>query len=460
MRIKDILDKDIDIKFNNIVLNSKNAKEGDLFIPYGGVEDRTMYIRDALSKKCSAVITDKDYEDDLDKVIKVKNLDKEIINIFNKYYDYPLKDIKLIGVTGTDGKTTIANVLSNLLDCPSIGTNGFIMNNKVTSLNNTTPSIDILYKYFNEVRNNNFKNIVMEVSSEAYLTNRIGKLNFDIAIFTNITLDHLDKHKTFDNYLKCKLELFKNSKISILNHDSDYYQEFKSVSQESYSYGYKDNSDLQIISEELYIDKSVINFKYQEKEYKLEYPLVGKFNVYNIAAIILTMLKLGFNIEEVFTRVKNIKQVNGRMDMVYNDKFKVVIDYAHTTNATLNVLKFYHQFNKNIITIVGCAGGRYKEKRKEIGEVVLKYSKLAIFTMDDPRDEDPLNIINDMLSNTKKDNYLKIVNREDAINYAIKNAKDGDLILILGKGCDNYMLIKDKKMPYNDYETVKKYLLK
>ena len=458
MKIKDIINKDIDIKFNNIVLNSKDIKKNDLFIPFGGIEDRNIYIKDALDKGCSSVITDKDYNDS--KVIKVNNLDREIINIFNKYYNYPLKDIKLIGVTGTDGKTTIANVLSNLLDCPSIGTNGFIMNNKVTSLNNTTPSIDILYKYFNEVRNNNFKNIVMEVSSEAYLTNRIGKLNFDIAIFTNITLDHLDKHKTFDNYLKCKLELFKNSKISILNHDSDYYQKFKSVSKESYSYGYNDNSDLQIISEELYIDKSVINFKYQEKEYKLEYPLVGKFNVYNIAAIILTMLKLGFNIEEVFTRVKNIKQVNGRMDMVYNDKFKVVIDYAHTTNATLNVLKFYHQFNKNIITIVGCAGGRYKEKRKEIGEIVLKYSKLAIFTMDDPRDEDPLNIINDMLSNTKKDNYLKIVNREDAINYAIKNAKDGDLILILGKGCDNYMLIKDKKMPYNDYETVKKYLLK
>ena len=115
MQIKDILDKDIDIKFNNIVLNSKNAKEGDLFIPYGGVEDRTMYIRDALSKKCSAVITDKDYEDDIEKIIKVKNLDKEIINIFNKYYDYPLKNKKLIGVTGTDGKTTVANVLSNLV---------------------------------------------------------------------------------------------------------------------------------------------------------------------------------------------------------------------------------------------------------------------------------------------------------------------------------------------------------
>ena len=460
MRIKDILDKDIDIKFNNIVLNSKNAKEGDLFIPYGGVEDRTMYIRDALSKKCSAVITDKDYEDDLDKVIKVKNLDKEIINIFNKYYDYPLKDIKLIGVTGTDGKTTVANVLSNLLDCPSIGTNGFIINGKSMPLSNTTPSLDVLYTCFDEARNNKANHIVMETSSEAYLTKRIGALPYDIAIFTNITKDHLDKHKTFENYLNCKLELFRNSKIGILNHDSNYYYEFRDASKESYSYGYKRGSTLRIISQRLYFDKSIINFKYQGKKYKLTYPLLGSFNVYNVAAIILTMLVLGYNMDEKFARFKNIKQVNGRMDIVYKDKFYVVIDYAHTTNSTTNVLEFFHKWNKNIITIVGSAGGRYKEKRKEIGKVALKYSKLVIFTMDDPRYEDPSNIINDMLNNTKKTNYEKIVNREVAISYAIKNAKPGDLILILGKGGDSYMLVEDKKLPFSDYEIVKKYLPK
>ena len=458
MQIKDINNKIIDIKFNHIVLNSKDIKVGDLFIPYGGVTDRSIYIKDALDKNCSYVITNHDYDDE--RVIKVKDLDKEIINIFNEYYNYPLKDIKLIGVTGTDGKTTIANTLSNLLNSPSIGTNGFIMNNKVTSLNNTTPSLDILYDCFNKARNNNFKNVVMEVSSEAYLTKRIGKLHFDIAIFTNITLDHLDKHKTFDNYLKCKLELFKNSKISILNHDSSYYQDFKEASKKSYSYGYHEDSDLKILSKKLYFNKSRMEFNYQGKNYKIEYPLLGEFNVYNMASIILTMLILGFNMDEILKRINNIKKVNGRMDIVYQDKFSIVIDYAHTANATLNVLKFYHKFNKNIITILGCAGGRFKEKRKEIGKIVLKYSGLVIFTMDDPRDEDPLDIINDMLGSTRKTNYLKIVNREDAIKYAITNAKEGDLILILGKGCDNYMAINDKKIPYNDYEIVNKYLSK
>ncbi len=460
MQIKDILDKNINIKFNNIVLNSKYAKSGDLFIPFGGIEDRTIYIRDALAKKCSAVITDKDYEDDLDKVIKVKDLDKEIINIFNKYYNYPLKNIKLIGVTGTDGKTTIANVLSNLLDCPSIGTNGFIIDGVNTPLNNTTPPIDSLYACFDEARNHKAKHIVMETSSEAYLTKRIGALPFDIAIFTNITKDHLDKHKTFENYLECKLQLFKNSKIGILNHDSEYYSEFRNASKVSYSYGYKKGSTLRIISQRLYFDKSIITFNYQGKKYKLTYPLLGSFNVYNVAAIILTMLTLGYKMEEIFARFKNVKQVNGRMDIVYKDKFYVVIDYAHTTNSTTNVLKFFHKWNKNIITIVGSAGGRYKEKRKEIGAVALKYSKLVIFTMDDPRYEDPSNIIDDMLNNTKKTNYKKIVNREMAISYAIKNAQAGDLILILGKGGDNYMLVEDKKLPYNDYEVVKKYLAK
>ncbi len=458
MQIKDILDKDSNIKFNNIVLNSKDAKKGDLFIPYGGIEDRTMYIRDALAKGCSAVITDKDYEDDIGKVFKVSNLDKEIIHIFNKYYDYPLRGMKLIGVTGTDGKTTVSSVLSNLLEAPSLGTNGFILNGKVKPLSNTTPPIDMLYKCFKEAHDAKCKHIVMEASSEAYLTRRLGDLPFDIAIFTNITKDHLDKHKTFENYLECKLELFKHSKIGILNHDSKYYYDFRDASKESYSYGYKRGSDLRIISQRLYIDKSIITFKYQNKKYKLTYPLLGGFNVYNIASIILTMLVLGYKMEDIFERFKNVKQVKGRMDIVYNKDFSIVIDYAHTTNSTTSVLKFFRKWNKNIITIVGSAGGRYKEKRKEIGKVALKYSKKVIFTMDDPRYEDPSKIIDDMLSSTTRTNYLKIIDREEAIKKAIEIAKKGDLILILGKGGDSYMLVEDKKLPYSDYETVEKIL--
>ena len=451
MNLKEIIDTKRNIKFNKIKLNSKDLNEKDLFIPFSGIENRNKYIKDALNKKCF-VITDINYNHK--NVFKVNSLNKEIISIFNKYHDYPLKNIKLIGITGTDGKTTTSSILSDLLNCPLIGTNGFIINNQTYDLNNTTPSLDVLYECFNKSRNNHFKNIVMEVSSEAYLTNRIANLNFDIGILTNVTCDHLDKHKTFENYLKCKLELFKHSKISILNRDSKYYYKFKDVSRLSYSYGFKCGSDLRILYYKLYFDKTFLIFKYHNKKYKLIYPLLGKFNVYNVAACILTMLKLGYDIDYILDKFKNIKQVKGRMEFLYQGDYCIAIDYAHTTNATLNVLKYFYKYNKNIITIVGCAGDRYKEKRKKIGSIVLKYSKLVIFTSDDPRYEDVNNIIDEMLSVTEKTNYIKILDRKSAIKYAMDIHRKKDLILVLGKGRDNYMLINDKKIEYSDYDTI------
>lgn len=444
--------------FKKIRLNSKDIKKGDLFIPFSGIEDRNKYILDAINKKCSFIITNNNYNHE--KVIKVNNLEKEVINIFNKYYNYPLKNISLIGVTGTDGKTTITSILSDLLNCPTIGTNGFNIKNKNYSLNNTTPSLDVLYDCFNKTRNKKYKNLVMEVSSESYLTNRIGKLKFEIGICTNITKEHLDKHKSFNNYLKCKMELFKNSKISILNHDSKYYQKLKNVSKKTYSYGFSKGSTLRILYYKLYEDRSLICFKYLNKKYKITYNLLGKFNVYNIACCILTMSKLGYNMDFIIERIKFIKGIKGRMELIYNKKFKVILDYAHTTNATLNVLKFFSKYKRNIITVVGCAGFRYKEKRKEIGDIVLKYSKLGIFTSDDPRFENPDEIIDDMLKITNKNNYIRIINRYYAIEYALKIANKDDIILILGKGHDNYMVVNHEKIPYSDMRTINEIIKK
>ena len=450
MYLKDFINTSSNIKFKDIKLNSKDIKKHDLFIPYGGIEDRNIYIKDALNKKCSCIITNKYYDNK--KVFLVNNLDKEIINIFNKYYNYPLKNINLIGITGTDGKTTTTSILSDMLSCPSIGTNGFKYKNKYYNLSNTTPSLDILYKCFNKSRNN--KNIVMEVSSEAYLTKRIGELPFNIAIFTNITKEHLDKHKNFNNYLKCKLELFKHSKISILNRDSKYYNIFKNNSNKYYSYGFNRKSDLRIIKYKLYINNSIIIFKYKNNIYKVKYNLVGIFNVYNIACSILTLIVLNYNIDDIIKRINNIKPVKGRMNFINKDKYNILIDYAHTIYATKSVLMFIRKYYKNIITIVGCAGDRYKEKRSKIGKFVLKYSKYVIFTSDDPRYENPKNIINEMISNNKYNNYEIILDRYLAIKKGISLCNKDNILVILGKGNDNYMLIDNKKIPYNDFNSV------
>ena len=296
----------------------------------------------------------------------------------------------------------------------------------------------------------------MEVSSEAYLTNRIGNLPFDIAILTNVKKDHLDKHKSVKNYLNCKLKLFKHIEISIINSDQKYYRLFQKNSKINYSYGFHLKSDLRILKYKLYENKTIIWFSYQHKKYKIISPLLGKFNVYNVSSCLLTMFVLGFKPSDAIAKIKNIKQVKGRMEIMSKKPF-VVLDYAHTTNATYNVLKYFAKFNKNIITVVGCAGDRYKEKRKEIGSLVLKYSKLVVFTMDDPRYEEPLDIIEEMIVKSKKKNYLKIIDRKEALNYAIRNFPN-DLILILGKGRDDYMAINNEKIPYSDYETIKEIL--
>lgn len=446
MYLKRIIDTNLNIKFKGIKLNSKDIKRGDIFIPF---PNRYNHIDDIVDK--CLIITDKPYKHK--NAIVVSNLETEIINIFDKYYNYPLRGINLIGVTGTDGKTTVSSILKDLLNSPTIGTNGFLIGKKTYPLANTTPSIDILYSCFNKVRNKKYKNLVMEVSSEAYLTKRIGNLNFSIAILTNITRDHLDKHKSLDNYINSKLELFKHSKIAILNKDSKYYNLFKENSHISYSYGFNKESDLRILEYKLLKNKSFIVFKYKNKIYKTYYPLLGKFNVLNIASSILTMLVLGYSMKDIKNRLNKIKPVKGRMEIMSLKPF-IVLDYAHTEKATYCVLNYFSRFNKDIITILGAAGDRYKEKRKLVGEYALKYSKLVIFTMDDPRDEDPCLIIKDMI-NRDYSNYLIILDRKEAIKYAINNYQN-DLILVLGKGRDNYMLVNNQKIKYSDYKTIKK----
>ncbi len=450
MYLKEILPIESKLKFKRITLNSNNVKKNDLFIAYPPCENTNQYIKEALDKKCSCVITNHNYSNEL--VFKRKNLEKEIIDIFNVYYHYPLENKNLIGVTGTDGKTTIASILKDLLKCPSIGTNGFQIDNNCYPLNNTTPRIDTLYECFFKCKD--YQNIVMEVSSEAYLTKRIGQLPFTIGILTNITKDHLDKHKSLINYIYSKLELFKHSKISILNRDSKYYNLFKRNSIKSLSYGFSSTSDLRILKYKLYFDHSIIKVQYQNKKYTINYPLLGKFNVYNIACCILTLLSLNYEIEDIIKRISYIKPVIGRMNIIYDKEFKVILDYAHTEDSTKKVLTFFRQFNKNIITVVGCAGDRYKEKRKKIGRIVLKYSKFVVFTSDDPRYENPNDIIKEMISNSKKKNYFVIENRKLAIKKAINLCKKDFIILILGKGMDNYMAIENKKIPYSDFDSV------
>lgn len=444
------------IKKHNIKTNSKNIQKGDIFFCTLGGYDKTKYISDAIKKGCSLVVTNKDIKEKV-KYLKYDNINEYLNHLLNIKYHYPLKNKCLIGVTGTDGKTTTVSIIRDMISGASIGTNGVEFNHKTYSINNTTPSIDELYPYFDMINQNNIDNIAMEVSSESYLTERIPGLFFDVGIFLNISCEHLDKHKSFQNYLACKKKLLLNSKIKIINHDTPYFKEITDGLEEYLTFGYR-KSDLQVLKYQLFFNKTIIWFKYQNEKYKVISPLKGKYNIDNLMAAILCLLSIGYKINDILDRVNNIHQIPGRMEYLNFDKKQILIDYAHTENATKEILKFVKKFKKKIITVVGCAGGRFKEKRSLIGKYTLKYSKLVIFTTDDPRDEDPLNIILEMISKTKKKNYYITPNREDAIKVGLRILKDDELLLILGKGRDNYMAVGKEKIPYSDIETINKYV--
>ena len=399
--------------------------------------------------------------------IKVQNTNDTYYQILNNYYNYPLDNLKLIGITGTDGKTTTAMIINDLLNnyvnSSYLGTNGFILKEKVIKTKNTTPSIDTLFKYFDVLNKNNYDNLVMEVSSEALLHNRCHNINFDIAVLTNIKKDHLNVHKTFKNYLESKTKLFKQANLCILNKDDKHFNYIKrKCNKNIITYGTNKKCDYYFYNINEYRDKTTFKLKVNNKIYNITSPLIGKFNVYNLVSAIATLNCFNINITSIINNIKKIKQVPGRLQKIdFKQNYDIVLDYAHTSNATYEVLKLFNKIKKgNIITVVGCAGKRYKDKRSEIGKIVTTYSDKVIFTMDDPRDEKVLDIINDMISKVKNNNYKIIENREKAIFEALHLAKENDTVLILGKGLDNYMAINDKYVKYSDLTVIKSYFKK
>ena len=451
----------------NIKTNSKYVKKNDIFIcTHDELEDRHKYINDI--KKASAIIVDKDTKKHGEiPLIKVNNTNDTLFDIYSKYYENPLENLDIIAVTGTDGKTTTASVIKDLLksfeETAYLGTNGFIYKDKNIKTQNTTPAINTILKYANILKEENIKNLVMEASSEGLLHNRCQNLKFKRAIITNITGDHLNIHKTFENYLNSKLKLFKlleKDGIAIINTDDISYNHIKKMKINTISYGSKKNADYKIENIKEEKNKTTFILKHKGKTFKIESPLLGRFNVYNLTASIACLNSLDIDIHNLIEKIKNIKPISGRMNIFYTKKnAQIILDYAHTLKSTTEILTFANKIKEGkIITVVGSAGGREKEKRKDIGKIVTELSDEVILTTDDPRYEKVENIIKDLTKTCTKNNYIFIKNRKKAIKTAIKKANQNDLILILGKGTDNYMAIKNKYKKYNDLKVIKKYI--
>lgn len=448
-----------------IKIDTRYLKKNDIFLCiHNPLDDRHNYIKEAIKKKPACIIVDKDIDIKTEiPIIKVNNTNDTYYDLLNKYYD--IKNINLIGVTGTDGKTTtsqiIKELLSNFSNTAYLGTNGFNINNKNIMTKNTTPSLEEIFYFIDKTKKLNGKNLVLEASSEGLLQNRCYNLNFNYAVLTNITKDHLNTHKNFENYLKSKAKLFKQTtSYNILNIDDKNYKYIKNnTNRKILTYGKNKNADFYFYDISEIDNSTVFKLKYKNKIYKIKSPLKGNFNVYNLVAAIIVVSLFDISIEDIIDKIREIKDIKGRLNFLdFNQDYKIILDYAHTINATKEVLEYIRGIcKKNIITVVGCAGKRDKSKRSVIGKIVSDISDYCIFTSDDPRYEKPIDIINEMIKDIDKNNYEIIINRKKAIKEALKMARKNDYVVILGKGMDEYMAYKNKYKKYSDYKVIKNY---
>lgn len=468
-KLSELYEGQLDIEIKGIKINSKEIEEGDIFVCTKGVTaDRHDFIDDAVSKGAAALVVSKDVISTVP-VIKVENTNDELPILCSKFYDHPENKLRMIGITGTDGKTSVATITQALLGndiCGYIGTNGrsCISFNKDT--NNTTPDSDKLYGYLNEFVEAGCECVAMESSSEAFFRGRLVGINYSIGAITNITREHLNIHGSFENYIECKCQLFKQIEkdgYAILNKDDGLYEEVKkSCSCNIYTYGVGEDNTLQIKDFTVRPDKTLITYRYKDKDYSIISPLLGDFNVYNLACAILICIAYGKTIEETLKNIDNLF-VSGRLDMLPNigQDFYVMIDYAHTPNGISKLLNFVHTLDINrSIVVIGSAGERDYLKRPLMGKTVVDNASYAIFTYEDPRSEEPIDIINMMISDIKDDhnNFEIVVDRSEAIKKAIDIAGKNDIVLVLGKGNETYQKLKTETIYFNDIEEAMKHL--
>lgn len=470
-KLNKLIDCEYDILIKSIEEDSRIKADQSLFCCIEGLTvDGHQYAKVAVKNGAVAVIARQEVDVSVP-VIKVSDTSKAMNNALANFYDNVDQKLTLIGVTGTDGKTTLSSIIYQLInhfdEGGLIGTNGIDCSYFEKDYEFTTPFPKELYSFLNDFYQVGCKYVTMEASSERLMTNRLNELAFKVAIFTNISPDHLNTHQTLDNYAAAKAKLFtliKDDGYAIINVDDKYSDKFKaSAKGKVITYGLNKKAD--VTAKEIKVTEKVLSFILEAPygEYRVISPLSGKFNVYNLMAAITTCYLLGFEVEEVIKKVSLLKPIEARgLYVDLGQPFKVMIDYAHTANAISQLLNYLNIFVKGkVIIVIGSGGLRDIKRRIDIGKVVSKQAGYVVFTSEDPRTEDPLKIIDDMLLEVDGNysNYEIIIDREEAIKKALAIAKDDDLVLITGKGTENYMEIGKEYVPYlTDQEVALKYL--
>jgi len=403
-------------------------------------------------------------------IVQVADTKRALAFITNRFYGYPSKGVNVVGVTGTNGKTTVTHMIHHVYkqleqDSVLIGTLGILdIGGNYTKSDNTTPSNVVLQKIIHNAKSDSKSNVVMEVSSHAIKQQRVSQIDFNAVIFTNLTHDHLDYHGSFEDYKYTKGLLFnalgnqKNDKWAILNSDDEHFPFFlRLCNTNKITYGKGTLADVRAKNIVSKLKMTSFDVCYGDVSTRLDLPMCGEFNISNALACIAYFVSANFDVSTVVSALSNFGGIDGRMEIIQTDKANVLIDYAHTPDGVSKVLNDIRKVHRGeLITIVGCGGNRDYDKRSKIGELVTKHSTKAIFTTDNPRNEDPLQIINDMLKGVNKRNFIVIPDRRSAINLAVNLASDDTLIVILGKGHETFQTIGNKRIYFSDREEIMK----
>jgi UDP-N-acetylmuramoyl-L-alanyl-D-glutamate--2,6-diaminopimelate ligase len=467
----EVLDiKNSEVSIISIISNSNLIKKDDLFIAIKGtITDSHTFINEAIKKGAAAVVCEyvpKDCPNHFNYIL-VKDTRQIIGQVASNYYGNPSQKLKLIGVTGTNGKTTVATLLKNFFSelgykSALLSTIQNVIHNEVLPSTHTTPDPISLNALLAKMVESGCEYCFMEVSSHAIDQNRIGGLVFNGGIFTNITHDHLDYHITFENYLYAKKKFFDNlpaEAFALTNKDDkNGLVMLQNTKASKYTYSLKSIADFK----GKIIESDLTGLNFEIDGVAAWYALSGDFNAYNLLAVYATAFILDIPKEEIIKILTKIRGAKGRFEVVRSDSGVIgIIDYAHTPDALKNVLETINKArtkNESLITIIGCGGDRDKLKRPMMGEISSELSDSVILTSDNPRSEDPEQILQEMKLGVKANNLkkvLKISNREDAIEVAVSRAKKGDIILIAGKGHENYQEINGVKSHFDDFEKLK-----
>jgi UDP-N-acetylmuramoyl-L-alanyl-D-glutamate--2,6-diaminopimelate ligase len=454
-------------EITSIENDNRKVQKGSLFICIKGYTvDGHDFAESAVKNGAAAVLAERALPLSVP-VIVINDTTRAMAVLADAFYQHPTKKLHLIGITGTNGKTTtshlIEKIFSDVNRCTGlIGTMYTKIGDQKFETKNTTPESLVLQKGFRQMLDAGVDTAIMEVSSHALHMGRVHGCDYDVAVFTNLTQDHLDYHKTMEDYKQAKSLLFSQlgntfdankPKFAILNADdpaSDLYR--KSTAAIVYTYGIDNNADFH--AKNIHMTSAGTSFEIvlKEKSYSFNIQLIGKFSVYNVLASIATAFVSGIPMEKIIESIESVKGVDGRFELVNaGQNFTVIVDYAHTPDSLENVLKTIQSFaNKKIFVIVGCGGDRDKTKRPLMAEIACRYATNPIFTSDNPRSEDPLAILKDMEEGVHGKSYITIPDRKEAIGTAINQASAGDVILIAGKGHETYQIIGSNVYDFDD----------